>query len=284
MMQSILPVFRSHYSQSLSLLTLAEPGKAKPGNPISVFDLVQEGGLKDVVISDTRIDGFIEAYKTASKLGLRLCYGIQLVCCADCADRSMESRRTESRVIVFIRGGSINEASLPQGYSDLLRIWSRAWGREGHVTFRFGGEEHAYGRTDWKTLKALWTPNLVLALPYVGSFIARNTLSFNRLTADLPVTPWLMKERMSGLPYASILDEAIDLYATQTGAPVMSTKTICYKDRAAFEPYVTLRALGAGGTWEDPNVDHLCSDTWCWEVYRELTAAADGSVQKAAAS
>lgn len=267
--QSIVPIFRSHYSlDSTSLLTLEPPGSAKPGSPISIFDLAKEDpSLKTITVVDTRIDGFISAYKAAAKLGITLCYGIKLTVCADRADRALDSRRTESKVIILLTGGG------EQPYKDLVRIWNRSWGPEGHVTFRFAGEDHSYGRADWAMLREYWTENLTLALPYTSSFVARNALGFNRVTPDLPVSPYILREIDSGLPFSPSIDAALDRFVAATpelAARVVPTKTVCYNKRADFKAYQVLRAIMEGGTFEDPKVRHLCSDSWCWESYKEL--------------
>lgn len=266
---AILPLFRSHYSYGgLSLLTLDEPGKAKPGSPVSVFDLAKEANLSQVHLCDDRIDGFISGTKAADKAGVGLCYGIRLVVCANMGDRTVESRRTESRVIIFARDYA--------GYQDLLRIWNRAWGTEGHFTCRIAGEELAYGRADWALLSSFWTDNLVMALPFFSSFIAVNTLTFHQIMPTLPtgVTPWVFREIGSELPFAPLIDAAIDRYVTGGGSTadrVIPSKTICYAKRSDMRAYVTFRAMGQGGTFDEPDVDHLHSSAFCFEHWRELT-------------
>ncbi len=269
----IIACFKSHYSLTESLLTLEEPGKAKPGNAVSVFDLAKEGGLKDVMICDTRIDGAIQAYRTATKLGVKLIYGIKLIVCADMADRDAQStRKTESKVVVFMRGGPLNAQGLPQGYSDLLRIWSRAWGPEGHIQFRLGGDEYSYGRADWRLLNTFWTPHLLLALPYTSSFLARNTLTFNQITPQLPEIPWVFKEIASDLPQAPLIDAAIDRYVAQEPAAIVQPiKTVCYRSPADMEAYAVLRCIGAGTAWEE-GCEGLCSDAFSWEAFKHLAA------------
>lgn len=252
------------YSICESLLTLEEPGKAKPGNPISVFDCVVEGGLKEVILNETRVDGFIQAYKVSTKLGIKLCYGVKLVVCADHKDKSVESRRTESKVVVMMRDTT--------GYSQLLKLWSRAW-TDGHVRMRLGGDDYAYGRLDWDLLNTFWTPNLLLALPYTSSFLARNTLTMNQITPRLPAAPWIYREVDSFLPFAPLIDAAIARYVAQEpAAQVLPTKHVYYRTRADMKAYTVLRAIDSGGTWEDPKTRHLCSDNWCWEAFRELSA------------
>ena len=161
-----------------------------------MFDCVVDGGLKEVVVADKRIDGYISAYKQADKLGVKLCYGIQLTTCADINDKSIDSRKTESDIIVFTKSY--------QGYLDFIRIWNRAWGHEGHFSYRIGSIDYAYGRVDWTLLKQYWTENLMLRLPFFSSFIVRNTLTFNQITPNFTSfypNPWIFKEVESGLPF-----------------------------------------------------------------------------------
>lgn len=299
MASDILSVFCPHYDFRFgSTLTLEEAGKTEPGNPVSICDIAREQDLKQIVIIDDTIGGFIEAYKNLSKpfkptkprtlaevmtshdkwpreraqrmvdretakyereskwsVGpSQLIYGVKLTVCADHTDKSDESKKTESNVIIFIRNTA--------GYSDLIRIYNRAW-TENHV---------GYGRTSWRQMKDLWTPNLTLALPFFSSCVARNLFTFNTIVPDFPVPPTLFKEVDSGLPFASLLDQALDLFARQHGLSVQPVKTIYYRDAAAFDAYVTFRAIGNRAEFARPQVDHLCSDRFSWQAYKEITS------------
>lgn len=249
-----LAIFTSHYSlpQNGSLLTLDEPGKAKLGAPVSVFDLAAQGGLKEVVLCDDRIDGFITAYKTASKAKVKLCYGIKLVVCADGDDKSDASLTTESKVIVFARD--------TEGYHKLVSIWNRAATRGFYYS----------ARTSYAWLKEQWSDNLILALPFFSSFIAKNTLTFNRIVPDLPCAPWVFKEVKSELPFAPLIDAAIDRYVKDNAAQVQDVKSVYYKDAQAFEAYQTLRAIGQRSSFAAPNVDHLSSPAFSFQSYLSL--------------
>jgi DNA polymerase III alpha subunit len=256
-MSDVLACFTSHYSYLTSILTLEEAGKTKPGNPVSICDIAKRDSLKQVVLVDEKIDGFIEAYKNLTKAGAQLIYGIKLCVCADESAKDDASLKTESNVIIFIRG--------TQGYSDLIRIYNRAW------TDGF----YYRGRTSWPTLRAFWTENLALALPTYSSFVARNLLSFSTIVPDMPVTPTLFREVDSRLPFEQIVNQAIDAYAAASGAPVQLTKSIYYEDSARdFDAYVTFRAIGNRSEFARPNVDHLCSDRFSYSAYRELVGGA----------
>ncbi len=260
---SVLAVFGSHYSLPANggLLTLEEPGKAKPGSPVSVFDCAKQGRLKEVVLVDEHPDGLVQAWKTAQKCGVKLCFGLKLVVCADATDKSEASLATESKVIVFARVGEPNAQSIAKGYSDLVRVWNRA-STTGH---------YYQARTSWAWLKEQWTDNLLLALPFFSSFIAKNTLTFNRIVPDLPCAPWVFREVASELPFAPLIDKAIDRYLKDNAAQVQETKTVYYRSKADFEAYQVMRAIGGrGATFAAPSVDHLSSDAFSFESYLSL--------------
>ncbi len=259
---SVLPIFVSHYSlpQQGSILTLEEPGKGKMGGPTSVFDLAKEAGLKDVVLVDDRIDGALQGWKSANKAGVKLCFGIKLTICADGDIKDDASLTTESKVIIFARNGEANAEGLPKGYSDLVRILNRANTRGYYYV----------SRSSWAWLKEQWTDNLTLALPWASSFIARNTLSFNRIVPDLPCVPWVFRERATDLPFAPLIDTAIDRYTKDNPAQVQDVKTCYYARKSDFLPYMVLRAIGQRESFASPGVDHLSADTFSFDDWKAL--------------
>lgn len=259
-MSDITPIFSTHYSYGTSILTLEEVGKTEVGNPISICDLALEYGLKQVTIVDDHIDGFIEAYKNLNKIGSQLIYGVKLVICADMTAKDEASLKTESKVIVFVKN--------TQGYSDLIRLWNRAW------TDGF----YYQGRLDWKTLKEFWTPNLTLALPFFSSFIKVNTLSFSSIVPEFPCPTsevWCLKEVESGVPFASLINKAVDEFIAQSGAQTQDVKSIYYAKPEDFETYQTFRAIDNHSTYGAPNVSHMCSDQFSFEAWKELTVRGD---------
>lgn len=266
----VTPIFRSHYSLGgLSILTLDEPGKAKPGGAASVFDFAKEAKLKEVTVVDDRIDGFVSGYRIASKIpDCKLIYGIRFTVVPDMSDKTIDSRRSESKVIVLIKGG------YEKGYNRLVSLWNRAWGHEGHISYRLAGEDYSYGRLDWNLLKRFWDDEaLTLALPFYGSFIERNTMTFAQLTPDLPTAnPLVFRELDSGLPFEPLVGAAVDRYVTAQGwqSNVVPTKTVLYRGAEDAKAYVTFRAINAGGTFDEPRVSHLHSDRFSLESYLKL--------------
>lgn len=259
-----MALFTTHYSLGDSILTLEEAGKTKQGNPVSICDIAKENKLSHVIIVDERIDGYIEAYKNIQKAGIaQLVYGLKLVVCDDMTDKNEVTKRNESKVIIFLKN--------TQGYNDVIRIWNRAW-TDGYFTSR----DEGYGRIDWKTLKTFWTPNLILALPFFSSFIARNTLTMASIVPDLPVPVsdiQIFREIDSNLPFSPLIDRAIDQFvASNPDAQIQPVKSIYYHGPQDYETYVTFRAIHNRAEFMRPEVDHLYSDRFSFKAWKELVS------------
>lgn len=305
-MSDIIALWSSHYSYTEAILTFEEAGKTEVGNPSSIIDLAREHHLKQVVVCDSRIDGFLEAYKHLSKPfkatppkplsdyirdeqgdkkkpneedqanaqkaldkatvkyereklwstePIQLLYGVKMVVCADMTIKDDASLRTESKIIIFIKN--------TQGYSDLIKLYNRAW------TDGF----YYQGRLDWALLKRFWTPNLMLALPFFSSFIKVNTLSFSSIVPEFPCPSseiWCLKEVDSGLPFVPLIENALHEFVTQNGAQIQEVKSIYYARPEDFMAYQTFRAIGEHGEYSAPNVSHLASDRFSFAAYREV--------------
>lgn len=249
----ITPLFKSHYSIGKSILTLDAAEEIKPYSPVSIFSLAQQSSLKEIVLVENRIDGFISAYKMSTKLNVKLCFGLKLCVVSDMNDKSETSLANESKIIIFI--------NKTEGYSDLIKIHNRA-SIDGF---------YYQPRIDFKTLKSFWSSNLILGLPYFSSFLAQNALKQGNIIPDFPVKPTLFREINSELPFSPIIDNAIDEYTQLTGAEVIESKSIYYHTRADFKPYQVLRCITNRSKFDRPNLDHFASSAFCYESWRELT-------------
>jgi hypothetical protein len=75
----------------------------------------------------------------------------------------------------------------------------------------------------------------------------------------------------SGLPFAPLIEKALDEFANQNGAQVQEVKSIYYAKPEDFMAYQTFRAIGEHGEYSAPNVSHLASDRFSFQAWRELT-------------
>lgn len=246
----------------------------KPTPPPTVEDLRKEldkEGKPKLTVKEAQaiVDEATAKFVRESKWStdpIQLTFGLKLTIVPDMTDKTPESVRQESSVIVFMKDHVSDLKVNSPAYHDLVRLNNRAW-NEGFFN---------KGRLDWTTLKSMWTPNLTLALSPHSSFLARNLLTMATIVPDLPAKPTIFREIDSHLPFAHLIDATIDQYAASTGALVQSVKTIYYRDSAAFRDYVNFRARntkskGRIGTFSAPGVDNLCSDRFSFESYQELT-------------
>ena len=247
-----IPLFKSHYSIGRSILTLEEAGKTEPNYPDSVFDIAKENNLKDLVLVEDSMSGFLEAYTNAQKAGLNLIFGQRLILCADINEKSEDGLKNESKIIVFMKNNA--------GYKDLIKISTLA------STEGFYYEP----RTDIVKLKELWTDNLILAIPFYDSFIMNNLMRFSNIIIDILFTkPLIFIERLHSLPFDSLLGEMVETFVKQNPFPVVETHSIYYKNKLDFKAYQTFKAIHKRSTLAKPKLEHMSDNSFCWESYAE---------------
>lgn len=254
---NILPLFRSQYSIGRSILTLATPdkdGKLDENYPVSIFDIAKKHGLDQVPIVDTSISGFLEAHQSARKAGVKLVYGVQLRCMENILVKNDDSLKTISKVIVFMRNTA--------GYADLIKITSRA-AKEGF---------YYQPNIDFENLKALWTDNLLLAIPFYDSFLFANALHGFRCVPNFSFTKPVFFIENSGLPFDSVIQRKVASYTNETGFSVLPARSIYYYKQGDFLTYLTFRCIHNRTALSKPQLDHMSSDMFCFEAWQQQEA------------
>jgi len=174
----------------------------------------------------------------------------------DKIEKNDQSKQNESKVILWMKESA--------AYKDLIKIHS-----EIHMN---GANKYWHYRGDWATVKRMWSDNLNLSIPFADSFIHRNLLNYGScIIPDFPCDPILHREINSGLPFAQLIDEALDLYNKNNNFEEIKTKTIMYKKRIDSRAYSNYRAILNKGDFGNPGIDFLCSDNYCFEDYLEVT-------------
>lgn len=250
----MIPVFTSHYSLGDSIITLKSKGKTEEHNPTSAFDLVAESDEKEIYLVDDRFDGFVEAYKNSKSIGVQLNFGIKFVCCEDHEVKNDDSLATQSKIIIFAKN--------TDGYHDLIKIYNRAW------TENF----YYQGRTSWRQISDLWTDNLLLVMPFFSSFLATNTITTKNVIPKFPCDKKdiiLLNEVNSNIPFAPLIQDSIKSFSDNK-IEIIDTKSIYYKKYSDFEKYITYRCIQNQTKFEVPNINHLSSNSFCWEDYLTL--------------
>lgn len=248
----ILPIFYDHSSHK-SLLTPWTADDVKPNGPQSFLKLAKDAGHKKVYFVSTNFYSFIEAWKNANKMDLELVFGLELWVCKDAHEKSEASTQDESKAIIWIKNGD--------GYKDAIKIYSEI--------YTDAENKYYHMRGSWKNLRDNWTDNLSLSIPFFDGFLHRNVLNHgSQIVPDLPCIPYFHREIDSGLPFARIIDEAIDGYGTN-GLEI-KTKTIYYEKVSDFKAWQVYRSIGLHSDFGKPEMQFCCSDNFSWEGYNKL--------------
>ena len=250
-MDEIIPIFKSHYSLGRSILTLNEPkDPADTQKSDSVFDICQDAGLKEMFLVDDNMSGFLQAYSHSKELEIKLMFGLRLTFCPDALNKTEEGRRNSYKNIIFIRNA--------EGYKQLTKIYT------------FAAQEGFYyePRIDTKTLKSLWTKDLMLTVPFYDSFLYNNKYTDSQCVPDLNFCdPTFFLEDNDVLIDKDLKERVVEFcsgkYRTQR------VKSIYYKNKDDFAAYLTFKCINKRTSTEKPNFDGMCSDQFCYESYLE---------------
>lgn len=243
----MIPIFRSHYSICSSILTLDPPEKIDELAPISVFSIAQAHGLKDVFLAEKSMSGYIEAFKNSSKAGIRLHFGVEMICCADVKDKSEESFKTEHKIIVWLRNS--------KSYSQFCKLIS------------FANTEGFYyiPRIDEAHLEKFIDENMKVTIPFYDSFICNNLLTFSQCSFDCNKFKPVFFYEESELPFDGIITNGIN--AASKGFETLKTRTVLYYKNENIGSYLTMRCMAKRTDWDKPNLDHFSSDKFSFEAY-----------------
>lgn len=256
-MSEVLPVFYDHSSRR-SLLTYWGAKDVTPEGPQSIIELCKKASLKRCFGVSTNFHTFLEAWKGCKEAGIQFCYGLELTLCDDAAVHAEESLRTEHKVLVFMRNSA--------AYEDLIRLYTAVHANQAN--------RYYVQRADCRLLAQYWTANLELVLPFFDSFIHANTLRYGaNIVPSFPVKPVIFREVNSGLPFASLIDAALDRYNGDRSHEEVRVKTVYYDRYADFEPYIAERARHKRASFNKPNLDFMCSPRFCFEEWEALRAA-----------
>lgn len=244
-------------SSGKSILNAWKPSETKTTGSQSFIQMIKDENANRAVFVSKNFATFLEAWKNVkSETKAHFSFGLELIMCDDAKVQTPESRFNEHKIIIFLKKAA--------GYSDLLKIYSAC-----HSDLT---NKYYIHRFDYKQLKKLWTDNLVMALPFFDSFVAKNTLSFGTaIVPDLSFTkPLILRELATGLPVEEMINKALDRFNADKTLPEENVKSIYYKNRKDFKAYMTYRAILKGTSFKDPNMEDMSSEEFCWESYLEV--------------
>jgi len=246
-----IPVFKSHYSIGKSILTLEAPAKVKEGGADSIIDIALDAGLKEVVLIEDTMHGFLEAKKRCDENNLKLIFGIRVNMCQE---YEVEKDRVASHKIIIL-------AKNDEGVKRLYKIYS----------YIHCDRDNKIAEKD---LKKMWAKkDLILAIPFYDSFIYQNNFKYDaNFMHNLGYYNPLFFIEENGLPVDNLLKDAVEDFTTTNNFNTQSVKSIYYrhrKDLTAFQTYkmITSRSFSKRASISAPNLDGCGSDEFCMESW-----------------
>ena len=245
----MLPLFKSHYSIGKSILTLNDPNAVKDGGPQSIFSIAKD--QENLILVEDSLIGFLQAQKTAEKLGIQLIFGLRISCSHEALKE--DSKECLHKIIIFAKNDS--------GCKLLNKLYSKAHCENGGVITN-------------RALKELWSEeDLSLYIPFYDSFIFMNNYHFCSCIPDFSFCNPTFFVENNFLPFDEDLRQKVTSYCESNKYEVEESKTIYYHNRKDFAAYQTYKCICSKKfkqrTLNVPNFDHLASPEFCYESYLE---------------
>ena len=250
-MDEILPLFKSHYSLGRSILTLGNDDSAVD-EADSIFDICKENQMKEMVLIDHNMSGFLQAYQNSKDLDIKLIFGLRLTICSDMNQKDADSLKTNNKIVILLKNA--------KGYKRLIRIISLA-SREGF---------YYEPRIDHKSLEKEWSNrDLAMVIPFYDSYLFKNTLLSSICVPEFNFAKLTYFIEDNNLPFDNIVKEKVINQAKAEGAKTQKAQSIYYKRKKDFKAYLTFRCINNRSTLERPELDHMTSDEFCMESWKE---------------
>lgn len=240
------PLFKSHYSIGKSILTLDAEHDDK--GPDSALCLAKEAGLKNIILVEDSIGGFMEAYKNAQELELKLIFGWRVSCVNDAKQEDNDSAH---KVIIFARN--------TEGYHELVKVCTKA---STDLKFKFP-------RVDFEYLHSVWSDNLVLMYPFYDSFVYNNLFTTKQCIPDFSLNP-VMSLEDNGLLFDQALRDQVKQISKSENLETEECQSVFYAKYDDFDAWVAFKCLSGRSfrgqaSLSYPLLDFCSSNTFCLE-------------------
>ena len=250
----MIPLFKSHFSIGKSILTLDNPSTHKEGGADSIFSIAVENNLKEIILVEDSLTGFLQAKKNADSLNLKLIFGLRVNMREKASlDPKEESVDSSHKIIIFSKNS--------KGCKLLNSIYSEAFSEN-------------FNCVDEKILKKHWSDkDLLLAIPFYDSFIYNNLMKFSNCSPNFSFCDPTFFIEDNSLPFDIFLSKKVKEYANNKSLKTEKVKSIYYKNKKdvkALQTYkcITGRSFG-NKTLSKPNLDHFGSNEFCFESWKE---------------
>jgi DNA polymerase III alpha subunit len=250
----MIPIFKSHFSIGKSILTLADPAEQSEGGSESIFSILQDNNLSQLVLVEDCPTGFLQAKKLSEAQGVHLIFGLRFNICPNMEKANDKKELAQShKIIIFAKNDN--------GCKLLNKIYSAAF-------------TEGFGCIDLPHLEKLWDDKLLkLAIPFYDSFIFQNLMSYNTCVPHFNFsTPTFFIEK-NGLPFDPLIEDRVTKYCDSNKYKTEVVKSIYYNKKADFEAFQTYKCIcsrsftGRNASLSKPQLDHCGSDEFCVESW-----------------
>lgn len=248
----MIPLFKSHYSIGRSILTL-EDKDVEDNYPDSIIQICKSNNIKDLFLVEDNMSSFLEAYTNTKNNNIKLNYGLRVSITESIADKSEESLPKTSKIVIFFKNKN--------GYHSLTKIYSIA-SKSGF---------YYEPRIDYKILQDNFSDDLILCIPFYDSFIFNNTLRNNICVPQFNDIKPIMFIEDNEMPFDNLIHEKVNNFCRENNIKSLHTKSVYYNKRKDFRSYLTFRCINNRSTLNKPELEHMSSDSFCFESYKEAT-------------
>jgi DNA polymerase III alpha subunit len=247
----MLPIFKSHYSIGKSILTLDYNKTSIDESADSIFALVNENKIKNLILVEDSLTGFLQAMKGCKKFGVNLIFGLRMSVCNDVSEENPAT--STHKVIIFPKNKN--------GCIILNKLYTLAKTKNN-------------GFLDFKIINEVWDKDsLKMSIPFYDSFVFNNALKFSNCIPDFSnISPDFFIEE-NGLPFDSIVKGNVLSFCDDGGFNIFNSKSIYYNKREDFDAYTTYKCICNRkyflSSLDKPNFDHLGSREFSLQSWRE---------------
>jgi DNA polymerase III alpha subunit len=251
-----LGLIKSHYSLGRSIITLDKPKGNLTDYPISVFDLIIQNNLKEMVLVEDSLSGLLELSKNAFDNKIKLIFGLRLSVCEDINHREEDYIKKRAKYIVFAKNS--------EAYKDLVKISTFA-----NTTGFFNSPS-----IDFANLKKLWNNNLILSVPFYDSFLYLNSFESHQHIPDFTLFQPTFFIEDNELPFDEMLKNKVENFCKTNNFETLQAQSIYYKNKEDFLAYQTFRCITSRNvtgkiSLAAPELSHCCSNTFNFDRWLE---------------
>ena len=255
----LVPLFKSHYSVGRSILTLEKESSPNGGSD-SIIGICKENKLKSFFLIDDSMSGFLQGYINSSEADIKMIFGLSLYVCPDMDKKESETLDKTCKYVVLCKNA--------RGYQRLIKLSSEAATRG---SFYNSAIRSYTPRADFKLISSLWDDeDLQLAVPFYDSFLHENYLQdkwCSEPPSDFNLDFFIEN---NNLPFDYLISDRVREYvADNKNCNIINSQSIYYKNKKDFKAYLTFRAIDKRTTLGKPNLEHMGSNTFCFESWQE---------------